>query len=186
VIAPRLEDGVVALDGHTLADVEAHVAGEDDEQARRFGWYPKRSTVETATAAIEGWQAQWAAGGPRRAFAVRELPGGALAGGCELRVESDGRAAMSYWTFAAFRGRGLATRAVRLVAAWAFAELGVARIELHIEPDNHASLAVARLAGFTREGVLRSHASLGERRSDMVSWSRLPSDPDPTEQEQRT
>jgi RimJ/RimL family protein N-acetyltransferase len=177
VRVPRLDDGVVALDAHTLADVAAHVAGEDPEQARRFGWHPKRSTPETATAAIEAWQAQWAAGGPQRAFAVRELPGGALAGGCELRLQSDGRAAMSYWTFPAFRGRGLATRAVRLVTAWAFAELAVVRVELHIEPDNHASLAVARRAGFTREGVLREHSSVGERRVDMVSWSRLASDP---------
>jgi RimJ/RimL family protein N-acetyltransferase len=174
---PTLEDGVIVLDGHTLADVAAHLDGEDDEQARRFGWYPKRSTTETATAAIETWQAQWAAGGPRRAFAVRALPDRALAGGCELRVEGDGRAALSYWTFPAFRGRGLATRAVRLVTAWAFAHLDVARVELLIEPDNHASLAVARRAGFTREGLLRGHTRVGDRRTDMVSWSRLASDP---------
>jgi RimJ/RimL family protein N-acetyltransferase len=175
--APTLEDGVIALDAHTLADVAAHVEGEDDEQARRFGWYPKRSTTETATAAIEAWRAQWAAGGPRRAFAIRTLPDQALAGGCELRIEGDGRAALSYWIFPAFRGRGLASRAVRLVTAWAFAQLEVARVELLIEPDNHASLAVARAAGFTREGLLRGHTSVGDCRTDMVSWSRLPSDP---------
>jgi RimJ/RimL family protein N-acetyltransferase len=181
---PVLDDGVVLLDAHTLADVAAHVAGEDDEQARRFGWYPKRSTPETATAAIEAWQAQWAAGGPRRAFAVRELPGHALAGGCELRLEGDGRAALSYWTFPAFRGRGFASRAVRLVTAWAFDRLEVARVELLVEPDNAASLAVARRAGFTREGLLRGHTTVGPRRVDMISWSRLPSDP--TEQETGT
>jgi hypothetical protein len=41
---PRLTDGVVILDAHTMADVEAHLAGEDEEQALRFGWYPERST----------------------------------------------------------------------------------------------------------------------------------------------
>jgi RimJ/RimL family protein N-acetyltransferase len=183
MIAPLLEDGVIALDAHTLSDVTAHVAGEDAEQARRFGWHPKRSTLETATAAIEAWQAQWAAGGPRRALAIRELPGRALAGGCELRLEGDGRAALSYWTFPAFRGRGFATRAVRLVTAWAFAQLHVARVELLIEPDNDASLAVARRAGFTREGVLRQHTTVGQRRADMVAWARLASDP--IEQETR-
>jgi RimJ/RimL family protein N-acetyltransferase len=182
---PRLEDGVVSLDAHTLADVTAQVAGEDPEQARRFGWHPKRSTPATVTAAIEAWQAQWAAGGPKRAFAVRELAGGALAGGCELRMESDGRATMSYWIFPPFRGLGLATRAVRLATAWAFAELDMGRVELHIEADNDASHAVARRAGFSREGVLRDHTSVGGRRADMVSWSRLPSDPDPTAQEAR-
>jgi RimJ/RimL family protein N-acetyltransferase len=90
---------------------------------------------------------------------------------------------LSYWTFPAFRGRGFATRAVRLVTAWAFAQLHVARVELLIEPDNDASLAVARRAGFTREGVLRQHTTVGQRRADMVAWARLASDP--IEQETR-
>ena len=183
--APRLTDGVIVLDAFALTDVAAHVAGEDDEQARRFGWYPKRSTEAGARMAIEAWQAQWASGGPRRTFAVRALPDEALAGGCELRLAADERGEISYWTFPAFRGRGLATRAVGLVAGWSFAELGLARAELHIEPDNHASLAVARRAGFTCEGVLRQHAVIGGRRADMVCWSRLPADPPPNDQEQR-
>jgi RimJ/RimL family protein N-acetyltransferase len=120
------------------------------------------------------------AGGLVRAFALRSrADGGILAGGCELRLGEDARAQLSYWTFPSFRGRGLAVRGVDLAAAWAFAALGVQRAELHVEPDNEASLAVARKAGFTCEGVLRSHAVIGRRRSDMVMWSRLPSDPGP-------
>jgi RimJ/RimL family protein N-acetyltransferase len=180
VNALRLSDGVVVLDGHTLADVAAHLEGEDPEQARRFGWHPRRSTTETVTAAIVRWQEQWGAGGPVRAFAVRSLADdGMLAGGCELRLGEDARAQLSYWTFPSFRGRGFAVRVVNLATQWAFAELGVQRAELQVEPDNEPSLAVARKAGFTREGVLRSHAVIGCRRSDMVSWSRLPSDPGP-------
>ena len=43
---PSLTDGVVLVDALTAADAEAHWAGEDEEQARRFGWYPERSSIE--------------------------------------------------------------------------------------------------------------------------------------------
>lgn len=144
-----LSDGVVVLDGHTLADVHAQVAGEDDEQAKRFGWYPSRSTDETVRAAIERWREEWRSGGPTRAFALRVE--GVLAGGCELRLR-DGGAEMSYYVFPPFRRRGLATRAVRLACDYAFEELSLAWLELHVEPDNAASLGVARKAGFAGKG----------------------------------
>lgn len=53
---PQLTDGVVILDAYVLADVEAHIAGEDEEHARRFGWHPERSTARTARSAILRWQ----------------------------------------------------------------------------------------------------------------------------------
>jgi [ribosomal protein S5]-alanine N-acetyltransferase len=85
---------------------------------------------------------------------------------------------VSYWTFPPFRGRGLASRAVRLVCAYAFAHLGVERIELYVETDNLASRGVARKAGFVEEGVLREYGRYGDERRDMVLYSRLPTDPE--------
>jgi RimJ/RimL family protein N-acetyltransferase len=52
----------------------------------------------------------------------------------------------------------------------------VARLELMTHVDNEASQAVARAAGFTREGVLRSYATLGCGISDVVMFSLLPGD----------
>jgi RimJ/RimL family protein N-acetyltransferase len=175
---PTLTDGVVVLDGHRLSDVAAHVAGEDEEQARRFGWYPARSTPERVRAAFIRWRRSWRRGGRRRTFAVRDGASGELAGGCEVRLKGDGIAHVSYWTFPPFRGRGLASRAVRLVCAYAFAHLGVERIELYVETDNLASRGVARKAGFVEEGVLREYGRYGDERRDMVLYSRLPTDPE--------
>lgn len=175
-MCPTLTDGVVLLDAHTLADAEAHLAGEDEEQARRFGWYPARSTLDGIRAAFARWLEAWSAGGATRAFAMREVAGGALAGGCEIRLKDEAIAHLSYYTFPAFRRRGLAARAVRLACAYAFAELGVERAELYIEPDNIASRGVARRARFTEEGLLRGQARFGNERRDMVLYARLATD----------
>jgi len=161
VSTSRLTDGVVVLDGHTLADAAEHLAGEDEEHARRFGWFPKRSTERTVTAAIERWQEQWRTGGATRAFALRDAATGKLLGGCELRLGGDGVAAMSYWVFPFARRHGYASRAVRLACRYAFAELDVKRIELHVAVDNAASRGVARSAGFDEHPGPAKQGQLG-------------------------
>jgi len=81
-----------------------------------------------------------------------------------------------YWMTAAARGRGLTTRAVRLVTAWGLGPLALARVEISVDSRNAPSLAVARAAGFVEEGRLRSaHVFKGER-IDTVLFSRLPTD----------
>ena len=56
---------------------------------------------------------------------------------------------IGYMLAAPARGRGAATRAVRLLVDWAFETLGLERLELHIDTHNAPSLAVAARAGFT-------------------------------------
>jgi RimJ/RimL family protein N-acetyltransferase len=150
---PTLHDGVVTLNTHTGADVDDLLAGEDDEHARRFGWYPGRSTRTSAAQSIRRWRREWRVSGTTRGFAVRESTSGQLAGGCELRVLEDAAAAISYWIFPQFRGRGYACRAVELATSWATADLGIRRFVLEIEPDNLASLGVARHARFSETGI---------------------------------
>jgi RimJ/RimL family protein N-acetyltransferase len=91
---PSLTDGVVVLGGYTCTDIPAHLAGEDEETARRFGWWPEA----TVRAAFRRWAREWEADGPTRAFAARLASGGQLVGGCELRLRPDGTAEVSYWT----------------------------------------------------------------------------------------
>jgi RimJ/RimL family protein N-acetyltransferase len=95
---------------------------------------------------------------------------------------ADERAEVGYWVAAPCRGRGAATRAVRLVTDWGFAGLGVARVELLAEPENLASQRVAAAAGFVRERVLHRHRRQKGRWRDFVLFSRgaatsLPHDP---------
>jgi ribosomal-protein-alanine N-acetyltransferase len=74
------------------------------------------------------------------------------------------------------RGKGLATRAVRLISSWALHDLGLTRVGLLTEPSNLVSQRVAERAGFQREGILRAYAEIDGRRIDYVSFSLLASD----------
>lgn len=76
------------------------------------------------------------------------VDGGAPLGEVMLRRAPEG-AELGYAVGPAHRGRGLAVRAVRVMAAYAFDHLGVDRVILELEAENAASVAVATKAGFT-------------------------------------
>lgn len=78
---------------------------------------------------------------------------------------------IGYWIAPWARGQGVATEAVALVAGWAYDELGLARLELLIDPDNTASRSVADRAGFLLEGTLRSRAVIRGDRRDMAIYA---------------
>jgi RimJ/RimL family protein N-acetyltransferase len=101
--------------------------------------------------------------------------GGDLLGAIGMGVDRASKIGhIGYWVAAPARRRGVASSALRLLARSALEE-GFGRLELITDPDNVASQGVATRAGFTREGVLRSHTLHrdGSRR-DSVMFSLLP------------
>ena len=107
-------------------------------------------------------------------FAIVPAGGGEPMGAIGIRDMGESTGRLGYWVAASARGRGVAVRAGRLVAAWAFDDLGLARVELVTDPANVASQRVAERAGFTREGRLRSSVEIKGRRRDAVMFSLLP------------
>jgi [ribosomal protein S5]-alanine N-acetyltransferase len=83
---------------------------------------------------------------------------------------------VAYLAGDAGRGRGLMTRAVRLLCGWLFHE-GVGRIEVRTHPDNQPSQRLAERCGFQREGLERRSIWLHGARADAIVWSLLPDDP---------
>jgi RimJ/RimL family protein N-acetyltransferase len=73
------------------------------------------------------------------------------------------------------RGRGLMSRAIRVLSGALFAQ-GVGRLELRTHPANDASQRLASRAGFVREGLERRSIWLHGRREDAILWSLLPDD----------
>ncbi|WP_405113322.1 GNAT family N-acetyltransferase [Micromonospora sp. NBC_01405] len=90
-------------------------------------------------------------------LAILDAATGELVGGCALHHDepATGQAMIGYSMLPAGRGRGLATRTARLVAGWAFDEVGIARIWAGTRPENVASQRVLEKVGFSREGLLR-------------------------------
>lgn len=152
-----------------VPDVEA--ACRDREIARWIPFVPRPYTQDDAEEFVRGCIE---AGPERHAFAI--VRADTLLGSIDMTVNSHSyRGHIGYWMVAGARGHGLCTRALRLLSAWAFAELGLQRLELITDPDNHASQRVAEKVGFRREGVLRAHLRHPDGRvRDSVMWSLLP------------
>jgi ribosomal-protein-alanine N-acetyltransferase len=159
-----LEDDEVRLRTWRMDDAPALEPMCGDPDVCRFSsvpWQYERS-------AAERWIAGVAAGrsaGAVMALAITktgidDLPLGNVN---LVRFSDDGHsAALGYWLAPGARGRGLATRAARLMCSWGFEALGLAEIELAILPENRASQRVAGRLGAVPQGLRRdSHRAEG-------------------------
>jgi RimJ/RimL family protein N-acetyltransferase len=100
---------------------------------------------------------------------------GTLVGGVLFRTMDvpSGNAEAGCWLEPAAVGRGLVTRAVRVIIDWAVEERGIHRVEWLLSAGNTASSAVARRLGMTKEGVLRDSNLHRGKRYDVEVWSVL-------------
>lgn len=68
---------------------------------------------------------------------------------------------IGYWIQKDFEGKGLISRACRLLIDYAFGELGMNRIEIRCSTENKRSAAIPQRLGFTLEGTLRQSVRNG-------------------------
>jgi RimJ/RimL family protein N-acetyltransferase len=170
---PPLVDEAIRL----VQLARAHEAGIaallEDEDVRTYTRVP--SDVPPGFAAT--WLARYEEGwrdGSRAGFASETLEGEFLGLAMFVRLEDEARQGeIGYVVGPAARGKGVATRALRLLTDWGFADLGLERIELWIDTGNPGSERVAEHAGYLREGVLRSYWFKEDIRRDFGVWSRL-------------
>ncbi|MEV0413350.1 GNAT family protein [Streptomyces sp. NPDC050448] len=101
--------------------------------------------------------------------------GGTLVGGVLFRIfdAESGNCEVGCWLEPAAAGRGLVTKACRVLIDWAFHERGMHRAEWHASSDNKKSLAVAERLGMTREGVLRESYPYRGVRQNTEIWAVL-------------
>ena len=148
-------------------------------------------------AQVVGWdwpfslasQERWFDGGPdtdtTRRFIVTDASGNPVGLTGLWDIDWHNRTAMSAIKIGgpqAQRGRGLGTRAVRLMMDFAFNDVGLHRLHTQILAFNVASLTVYRdKCGWTQEGVARQHVwrngrywdvlALGILREEYLRWS---------------
>ena len=83
---------------------------------------------------------------------------------------------IGYWIRSSHVRRGLATEAAAGLTRLAFEVCGAVRVEIHVDPGNAASIAVADRLGYVREATLRKRLPPmrpGEPRRDEVVFSLL-------------
>ncbi|MFF0725116.1 GNAT family N-acetyltransferase [Streptomyces sp. NPDC004134] len=80
------------------------------------------------------------------------------------------------WLEPAAAGRGLVTRAARVIIDWAVHERGVERVEWLVSAENTPSIKVAQRLGMSRDAVLRAKHPYRGVRQDTEVWSVLASE----------
>ncbi|MER7516398.1 GNAT family protein [Streptomyces sp. NPDC126499] len=100
---------------------------------------------------------------------------GLLVGGVMFRIfdTENELAEAGCWVEPGYAGRGLVTRACRVIIDWAVEQRGIHRVEWHVSSANAPSIAVARRLGMRRDGVLRESYRYRGKRADMEVWSVL-------------
>lgn len=167
----ELRDGDLLLRQPTSSDVDALVeACQDPELGRFIPNFPSPYAADDA----RGWISRANRTSAQKTLVIVDARTSRLLGAIEVRLGEVG--SIGYWVRADARGRGVATRALRLLALWAVTQGGVERLELTTHPENVASQRVAEKAGFRREGILRAHTRFAEGRRDSVMFSLLPAD----------
>ncbi|MEU8260335.1 GNAT family N-acetyltransferase [Micromonospora sp. NPDC048999] len=151
-----IEDGLM-LRPWRAEDADAVYRACQDPDIQRWTSVPRPYLPEHALDFVtRSSPTAWAAGTGAE-FAVCDAATGELLASCGL-VSIDpglGSAEVGYWTAPWARGRGVAVRATRAVARWAFDVRKLRRLIWQAEIGNHASRLVALRAGFRIEGELR-------------------------------
>lgn len=113
-------------------------------------------------------------------FAIFDATNGLALGGISLThlVKANRLANMGYWVRTSATRRGVASEAVKLVAAYGFRQLGLGRIEIAALPQNIASRRVAERAGAQYEGVVRNRLVMHGTSHNAALYSLIPGDLD--------
>ncbi len=161
----------LAIDVRNRADIE-RVSPPQSEETYTDGGTGRRGSTASLRDMAQGIRFNWT---------IRV--DGALAGDISLHSIHRGpvqTANVGYMVDAAFRGRGVATAALRLVVAHAFGDLRLHRLDAGAMPSNLGSQRVLEKAGFTRVGVMRRYLFVGNAWQDHVLYELVGPDFVPT------
>jgi RimJ/RimL family protein N-acetyltransferase len=169
-----ISDGRIRIRLRSDADTPALIAACQDPEVPRWTRVPD-DYDETSAAEWAVQAARMQESGEALPLAIADAETNEFIGSIGIQEidREEGRCDIGYFLAPDARGRGLMTGAVRLVTRWAFENLPADRVQIKVQPENARSRAVAERAGYTFEGVLRSHTVIKGRRQDMAMYSLL-------------
>ena len=155
MVPPTLRDGDLVLRPKRLEDIDAITAACQDPEIPRWTFVPSPYTRADAEAFFVRSAEEQEAGRTVHVLAVDAQDDQLLGSFSLMELDLEpGYGEIGYWVVAEARGRGIATRAVRLLADWAREELGLTKIDVLPHKENAASRRVAEKAGFADTGEL--------------------------------
>jgi ribosomal-protein-alanine N-acetyltransferase len=83
---------------------------------------------------------------------------------------------MGYYGLRPFNGQGYMREGMELVLRQVFLSLKLHRVEANIQPENTASIALAKSSGFRREGYSPRYLKIAGRWRDHERWAMLVDD----------
>jgi RimJ/RimL family protein N-acetyltransferase len=167
-------DGEIVLRLRREEDVPA-IAEASHDPATRHWLEDEPLTAEEQHGSVSRAQEQWRTG--RGApFVIADADDDRALGLVNVQFQDDEVAGLAVSVFPPARGRGVASRALRLAAEWALQELRLRRVFAEAAVDNTASIRAIEKAGFHREGILREHCKTHGRSHDCVMFSLVPAD----------
>ena len=160
----------------TPADAADLIAANVASQAHHLPWV----TSFTDQAGFDTWFARGLTG-PNVSLVAREAVSNQIVGVVNLNEIVMGAfqsAYLGYYGMLNFARTGLMTEALRVAAHYAFNDLGLHRLEANIQPDNLASIALVRRAGFKQEGFSPRYLRINGEWRDHERWTLLADAPD--------
>ena len=176
----RLTDGIITLRKYKKEDLYNRFAAIKENITEISQWlsfcrpdYSENQNLLWYVGYSKNWERQI-----ELPFAIVENETKKYAGECTLNHfnQLHKTANITYWVKKEFTGKGITTRAVKLLAKYGFEKLGLRRIEIFMELNNLASIRVAEKAGAVKEGVLRNRILSNEISKDAIMYSLIPGD----------
>ncbi|MCW2527234.1 MAG: GCN5-related N-acetyltransferase [Pseudonocardiales bacterium] len=172
--AAGLSDDRLTLRIARRADAPARLRESSDSEVLRWSFTGRPVTAEEAARQVTLAELDWLVG-RRGELSLVDEASGEVAGSMVLRLAGPpGIGGIGYNVLPQLRGRGYASRALRMLAEWALGPGGFSRLELGAKSGNIASQRTAINAGFVEDGVraARLHNADGTF-ADEVRFARL-------------
>jgi len=163
--------GRIRIQPVTRADATDLINGNTASQDYHLPWV----TSFTDQPGFDQWFARTLTGS-HVGLVAREVVSGRIVGVINVTEIVRGAfqsAYLGYYGMVGFSRKGLMTEALNAAARYAFDDLGLHRMEANIQPENAASIALVRRAGFKKEGFSPRYLCINGKWRDHERWALL-------------
>ena len=176
----QLTDGVIIIRPPCADDLPSLIVAVQESLSEIQPWmdwavadYGEASAAKWLELSLSGWERS--AGFQ---FAIIDANTGEYLGNCSIDgINTKYRFCnLGYWVRTSRTRQGIASRAARLSARFAFETVHLVRAEIVIASENTASQRVAQKAGAHYEGILRNRMIVNSNVYDALMYSFTPAD----------